>query len=115
MALGTTVPSMGPISGGPPTDGPGGDGTPSLAEREDRARERARTAAEQMSRLQEETGTPFVWVTRERVAPPPGGEAFLHEAYGRGIAAFPGMARAARTIALLQRWRAQRAGLPEIL
>ncbi|HEY5477750.1 MAG TPA: CoA-binding protein [Tepidiformaceae bacterium] len=80
--------------------------------------EAAKQSAAQMRRLQDETGTTFVGVQRGgRMARMMGlsSEAFAQAAYEQGIAAFPSVTRAARTIAKVLEWRAYREGLPEIV
>jgi hypothetical protein len=75
-------------------------------------------AAEQLARLQDETGVPFVALMRERALSGAGSEAaeaFLDAATRAGIAAFPSIHRAARTVSLVLEWRARREGLPAIL
>ena len=106
-----------PSFGGAPGDPPAGSATerrtPEEVER--RAADGARRSAQMLGRLQRETGAAFVAVMRDRGAPVPGAETFLREAYAQGVAAYPNVARAARAVALVQRWRERRAGLPEIL
>ena len=80
--------------------------------------EAAKKAAQQMRRLQDETGTPFVGIQRGgRMARMMGmaGDTFSQAAYEEGIGVFPSVTRAARTIAQLLEWREYREGLPEIL
>ncbi len=76
------------------------------------------TAARDMRRLQDDTGTPVVGIVRS------GGMArmmginpdeFFEAAYREGIGSFPSVARAARTVAQLLEWRKYREGLPDIL
>lgn len=75
------------------------------------------TAARNMRRLQDDTGTPVVGIVRS------GGMArmmgidpddFFEAAYREGIGSFPSVARAARTVNQLLEWRKYREGLPDI-
>lgn len=80
--------------------------------------EAARTAARQMRRLQDETGTPVVGVLRGgRMASMMGvnTDFFLQAAYREGIGIYPSVTRAARTVAQVLEWRKYREGLPDIL
>jgi hypothetical protein len=84
----------------------------------ERMAEASKEAAKQMRRLQDETGTPVVGIQRGgRMASMMGGstETFSLAAYEEGIAVFPSVARAARTVSQLQEWRDRREGLPDIL
>ncbi|MGE3858334.1 MAG: CoA-binding protein [Dehalococcoidia bacterium] len=103
-----------PIFNGPMGNRPAEPGT-SLEEIERQANEAARENAQMLERLQRQTGTAFVVITRDRGAPPPGTEVFLQACYERGVAVYPSVARAARAVSLVRRWRARREGLPEIL
>ena len=100
--------------------GPRGTGRPtspdaSPEEIERTASEAARVNAEMLERLQQQTGTAFVVVTRDRGVPPPGTDTFLNETYQRGVAVYPSVSRAARAVSLIRQWRARREGLPDIL
>jgi len=86
-------------------------------ETEDEMEEAATTAAREMRRLQDETGTPVVGVIRG------GGMArmmgirpdtFLEAAYREGIGSYPSVARAAHTVAQILEWHKYREGLPEL-
>jgi acyl-CoA synthetase (NDP forming) len=75
------------------------------------------SAAHNMRRLQDDTGTPIVGIVRS------GGMArmmgidpdeFFVAAYREGIGSFPSVARAARTVNQLLEWRKYREGLPDI-
>lgn len=80
--------------------------------------ESAQRAAQEMRRLQDETGTPFIGIQRSgRMARMMGmaTDAFSEAAYKQGIAAFPSVTRASRTISQVLKWRAYREGLPEII
>ena len=78
--------------------------------------ERALEMAQEMGELQEAVGVPIVAIGRERGSSGDGAiEAFNREAYTRGIAVFPTVARASRTIGRILDWRDQREGLPPIL
>jgi hypothetical protein len=105
--------------GGPP-GGPAGAGVDevSRAEADRQLIASAGTAAEDLARLQLETGKPFVALQRERgmgATSVEVSEAFQQAAYRAGVAAFPTIHRAARAIGLLLTWRAQRAGLPDVI
>ncbi|MDA0301954.1 MAG: CoA-binding protein [Chloroflexi bacterium] len=103
-----------PIFSGPfAAPAPNAQVTPEEAE--SKANEAARENAQMLERLQHQTGTALVVITRDRGAPPPGTEVFLQECYERGVAVYPSVARAARTVSLIRQWRARRAGLPDIL
>jgi acyl-CoA synthetase (NDP forming) len=80
--------------------------------------EASKQAAAEMRRLQDETGTPVVGIQRGgRMARMMGvsGDAFGLAAYKEGLGVYPSVARAARTVAQVLRWREYRDGLPEIL
>ncbi len=80
--------------------------------------EAAKQAALKMRQLQDETDTLFVGIQRGgRMARMMGmgSEAFSQAAYEQGIAAFPSVTRAARTLSQVLKWRAYREGLPAIL
>ena len=68
-----------------------------------------------LERLQRQTDTAFVVVTRDRGAPPPGTEVFLQQCYERGVGVYPSVARAARAVSRIRQWRFRREGLPDIL
>jgi acyl-CoA synthetase (NDP forming) len=77
----------------------------------------AEKAAEQMVKLQQETGTPVVGVLRSgRMARMMGQSttAMSQEGYRRGIGFYPSVARAARSVAQMLKWKALRKGLPDI-
>lgn len=73
---------------------------------------RARADADFFGDLQQQTGRPIAVIRRSRDAS--NQRVFNEQAYRRGVAAFPSVARAARAVALLLRWRASREGLPAI-
>lgn len=78
----------------------------------------AKQSASHMRRMQDETGALFVGIQRGgRMARMMGmgSEAFSQAAYEQGIAAFPSVTRAARTLSQVLKWRAYREGLPDIL
>jgi len=81
---------------------------------DDDRRDRAKRLIEEIAGVQERTGTAVLSVRRGRGADEEAAREFLFEAYRRNVAVFPAVARAARTIGALQRWRARREGLPEI-
>jgi len=81
------------------------------ADRE-RAIEEATAAADRVARIQQETGVPFVVLTRGQTNEQM--ERFAQEAHRRGVAVYPTIHRAARAIAAILDWRERRAGLPEI-
>lgn len=86
-------------------------------ETEKEAEQAAATAARQMRKLQEDTGTPVVGVIRGgRMARMMGvnSDTFFEAAYREGIGAYPSVARAAHTVAQILEWHAYREGLPEI-
>ncbi len=112
-----TNPPLGRWPGGGPGVAAGVDELPP-AEAERRTIERARAAADDLARLQAETGKPFVALQRDRgmgAASADVTDAFQQQAYRAGVAAFPTIHRAARAVGLVLRWRAERAGLPPIL
>ncbi len=79
--------------------------------------EKAARAADQMARLQADTGTPVIGIQRSgRMARMMGQdpEAIAQAAYRAGIGVYPSVARAARTIAQILDWRAYREGLPDL-
>jgi acyl-CoA synthetase (NDP forming) len=79
--------------------------------------ERANGAALQMQRLESDTGTPVVGVLRGgRMARMMGQneDALYEAAYRQGIGLYPSVARAARTVARMLEWKADRVGLPEL-
>jgi len=99
--------------------GPRDDDEESLPreERIERAEEASRKAAGMLADLQESTGTPFVAIDRGRSSSDiaaKASEAYGLEAYQRGVAMFPSVARAARAIGQVNTWRARRDGLPEL-
>jgi len=74
-------------------------------------------AAQQMLKLQDDTGTPVIGVLRSsRMARMMGqSRATISEAaYREGIGMYPSVARAARTVAQVLDWKAYRKGLPDI-
>jgi acyl-CoA synthetase (NDP forming) len=86
-------------------------------ERIERAEESARRAATMLSELQVETGTPFAAIERTRSYDPISGhaaDAYALAAHEQDVAVYPNVARAARAIGLLLRWRSRREGLPEL-
>ena len=94
----------------------GGDELP-RDERIERAEEAARQAANLVADLQQETGTPFVAIARSRSTSDiaaRASEAYGVEAYGRGVATFASVPRAARAIGQILEWRKRRAGLPAL-
>jgi acyl-CoA synthetase (NDP forming) len=96
---------------------PDGDDELPREERIERAEEAARKSANQLADLQEETGTPFIAVDRGRGTSEialKSSEAYALAAYERGVAMFPTVARAARTVGLINTWRARRKGLPDL-
>ncbi len=70
---------------------------------------------ETYSRTQEETGKPIVALVRDRGASLEVSDLFQQEAYRAGIATYPTVARAARAISLMLKWRERRAGLPAVI
>ena len=74
-------------------------------------------AARQMSKLQDDTGTPVIGVLRSsRMARMMGQRrgAISEEAYRPGIGMYPSVTRAARTVAQILDWKEYRKGLPDI-
>ena len=63
--------------------------------------------------VQDRTGRPLALVRRTRDHNPADG--FTVQTYRRGVAVFPSVARAARAVALILRWRCQREGLPPLV
>jgi acyl-CoA synthetase (NDP forming) len=102
-----TNPPLGRVNPSNPDEPPDPD-----ADRE-RAIEEAIAAAERVARLQEETGIPFVVLSRGPLSE--SSDRFAEEAYKRGVAVYPSIHRAARAISAVLDWRARRVGLPEIL
>lgn len=93
-----------------------GDADPALQGSSGSRVERAREAAGDLGALQEIVGKPFIAVQRDRT----GGDrdasrAFLDEAYFQGVAVYPTVHRAARTVGRLLEWRQRRDGLPSIV
>lgn len=81
------------------------------------AAENATQAAQQMQRLQEDTGTPVIGLVRGgRMARMMGQsmDAISEAALRKGIGVYPSVARAARTVAQVLEWKAYRKGLPDI-
>jgi len=74
----------------------------------------AAAAVELLVNLQDETRVPFVVVQRDSGFEGARGFAYQTAAYQRGIAVFPDVARAARSIRLTLEWRGRREGLPDI-
>ncbi len=91
-----------------------GDPEDEAGKREHQLQE-AERAAERFGRLQEDTGIPFIALTRDRTAPVAMTYRFQEEAYRRGIAVYPTIHRAARALSALLAWRGRREGLPEII
>ncbi|MDA0270419.1 MAG: CoA-binding protein [Chloroflexi bacterium] len=77
--------------------------------------EAATQAAEQFAQLQQETGVPFIALMRDRGASVEVADRFAQEAYKRGVAVYPTVARAARAVSGLLAWRERRVGLPEVV
>jgi acyl-CoA synthetase (NDP forming) len=97
---------------------PAAAGQPPSEETVKAMEEASKQAAAEMRRLQDETGTPVVGIQRGgRMARMMGvsGDAFGLAAYKEGLGVYPSVARAARTVAQVLRWREYRDGLPEIL
>ena len=88
---------------------------PDTEERERQIREQIKTSIETYKQTQDETGIPIVVLLRDRSARPEMLDLFQQEAYAAGIAAYPTVARAARAIALMLKWRERREGLPPVL
>lgn len=84
------------------------------ADEDDLRRDRARTLIEEIATVQARTGTAVISVRRGRGGDPEAAHEFLLEAYRRGVAVFPSVGRAARTLGTLLQWRARREGMPEI-
>jgi acyl-CoA synthetase (NDP forming) len=88
---------------------------PDTEERERQIREQIKSSIETYMQTQEETGTPVVALLRDRSARPEMLDAFAQEAYRAGIGTYPTVARAARAIALVLKWRERREGLPAVI
>ncbi len=104
---------MSPLTGWPD---PNADEDEEIDPKE-RAAQVSLKAAQQMRRLQDETGTPVVGIVRSgRMARMMGisMQAFLQAAYREGIGSFPSVARASHTIVQILEWREYRKGLPDI-
>jgi hypothetical protein len=87
------------------------------AEKDTEEPDAATKAAQQMLKLEQDTGTPVIGVLRSsRMARMMGQNraAMSEAAYREGIGMYPSVARAARTIAQLLDWKAYREGLPDI-
>jgi acyl-CoA synthetase (NDP forming) len=87
------------------------------AEKDTEVPDAATKAAQQMLKLEQDTGTPVIGVLRgSRMARMMGQNraAMSEAAYRAGIGMYPSVARAARTIAQLLDWKAYRRGLPDI-
>jgi acyl-CoA synthetase (NDP forming) len=110
---------MSPLTGfrSPPPGSTGvGDEIDPVAAKKEMA-ENAVNAAEQMQRLQADTGTPVIGLLRSgRMARMMGQstDAITNEAFKRGVGLYTSVARAARTVAQMLDWKAQRTGLPDI-
>jgi acyl-CoA synthetase (NDP forming) len=99
------------------SDGGRDDEELSRDERIEKAEHASRHSSRVLAELQEETGTPFVAVARERSTSDIAGranEAYAIEAHAHGVAMFPSAARAARTLGQILTWRARREGLPKL-
>jgi acyl-CoA synthetase (NDP forming) len=99
--------------------GPAQDPDPATTPEEARetARKGAAKAAEQMVKLEADTGTPVIGILRSsRMARMMGqdNDSISAAAYQAGIGLYPSVARAARTVAQVLEWKAYRAGLPDI-
>lgn len=92
-----------------------GDPKPSPEEREKQAQEQIQSVIETYTRTQDETGKPIVALVRDRGASLEVSDLFQQEAYRAGIATYPTVARAARAISLMLKWRERRAGLPAVI
>lgn len=80
-------------------------------------RETAQKSADQMKKLQDDTGTPVIGILRGgRMAKMMGldEDTVVEAAYANGIGMYPSVARAARTVAQMLDWKAYRKGLPDI-
>ncbi len=78
----------------------------------------AQRAAVHMHDIESDTGTPVVGILRGgRMGRMMGisTDAFTQAAYRQGVGIYPGVARAARTVAQVLEWRRFRKGLPDIL
>jgi hypothetical protein len=96
---------------------PNGKDKDSSSDSQSKAEKVTNLIAGQMKRLQDDTGTPVIGVIRG------GGMArmmgvdpddFLEATYRQGIASFPSVSRAARTVNQLLEWREYRQGLPDL-
>jgi acyl-CoA synthetase (NDP forming) len=96
---------------------PNGKDKDASSDSESQAEKVTNLIAGQMKRLQDDTGTPVIGVIRG------GGMArmmgvdpddFLEATYRQGIASFPSVSRAARTVNQLLEWREYRQGLPDL-
>ncbi|MDA0365980.1 MAG: CoA-binding protein [Chloroflexi bacterium] len=102
---------------------PDGDAQPqpTAEERAQSRVESAREAAAMLARLQKTSGKAVIVLQRDRGFGGMGGlgvdanEAFGLAAYEAGIAVFPSIQRAARSVGELLRWRAARTGLPAVI
>jgi len=96
---------------------PNGKDKDSSSDSQSEAKKVTNLIAGQMKHLQDDTGTPVIGVIRG------GGMArmmgvdpddFLEATYRQGIASFPSVSRAARTVNQLLEWREYRQGLPDL-
>ncbi|MPZ99192.1 MAG: hypothetical protein GEU80_07610 [Dehalococcoidia bacterium] len=103
----------------PGAPGPGGP-PPAAAdelppeEHDERMQRAADRASGQLAELQTETGVPFVALLRGREVEGDAADRFQQAATAAGIACYPTVHRAARTLAQLMVWRARREGLPAL-
>jgi acyl-CoA synthetase (NDP forming) len=79
-----------------------------------RVEQDAASAVDLLVNLQDETKVPFVVVQRDSGFEGVRGLAHQQAAYQRGIAVFPDVPRAARSVRLILEWRTRREGLPDI-
>src|SRR5690606_21211256 len=98
--------------------GPGGLPAPadelSPEERSERLQAAADRAAGQLAGLQTDTGVPFVALLRGRDVADEAADRCQQAATGAGVACYPTVHRAARTLAQLLAWRERREGLPAL-
>ena len=83
--------------------GPRADNSPEARE------QRLRVTVDELAEVQRESGTPIVMIRGDRRD-----SDFLDRAHDLGLAVFPTIERAARSVARTMRWRERRAGLAEL-
>ena len=87
------------------------------ADKTESVRSESLESANTIASLQNQTKIPFIAIQRTRSFGELAGianDTFANEAYRNGIAVYPTVSRAARSLGLILDWRKRRTGLPEI-